>query len=133
PARMSWSYRSGTSVDSLIGTWIVELPTSPLSSSDRERVYVALFRQLIESRVITALSRSTYCLVLPEEDSISQSRLTGLARGVAAEHDWPIQFAPRGCTDGSGMARLIVPRIHPTESGRFVVYPRGDSLMWWPP
>jgi hypothetical protein len=146
PARLEWTYKEGVNEDSLTGTWIVEAPPPPYTTEQLDSTYAGLLRQLVAMKVIRPGERRPwdlhpYCLVLESGDSVAHARLAQLANsilyprpaGVVMYHGPQQRLAPYACERNPSALRIVLPRVHRTESHRAVLQPSGDYLRDWPP
>jgi hypothetical protein len=134
PSRLAWRYVAGTAEDSLLGTWSTEPAVPPLDAATVDRVYEATLGQLRRQGIVLPHRERRLCLLLADGDSAREARLSrALARllaDVSNVHAYPV--APPGCEREPGTSRLMLPRVHATESGRVVLFPSGDDLASWP-
>lgn len=148
PATLRWTYRAyPQGEDTLRGSWVtLRSRAARLTEEQADSLYAAMFRRLVDMRVVAPWLGRTHCLVpeagLREEDTARAARV--LWRLFSTENAdprsrryWdmahPVITAESGCERRPGMLRLFVPRMHRTEGHRVVLHPAGDYLADWPP
>ena len=133
PARLEWRYTATTTVDRLVGTWVVE-PALPKFSTERvDSIHTAVFRQLVRMRIVQPGDGRRYCLIMPGGDSAARARVVALVQRTVPALASSTALTSGGCERVPGTLRIALPDVHRTENGRTVVYSSGDFLPNWPP
>jgi hypothetical protein len=139
PSHLSWAYRTlPFGEDSLTGTWSVDpTPVPPLTLQQRDSTYAAVFRRLLQTRVITPGLEQSYCLVTDDAAARDEwQRTIDLHVSRTANrflYDLTLPGGDGSCERTPGTIRLFVTRLYRTEQDRIVLYAAGDYLADWPP
>lgn len=131
PQHLEWRYLEGHGQDTAIARWVVDsVRPPPLTSTQADSVYAAVFRQLVRLQVLPLNPGLRYCLLPSSGDTLSAQRVGLIARKTLRRG--PAMTTSAGCERNPEFLRFVTPTVYRTERDRVVVFPRGDFLPVWP-